>query len=115
MYFMRLLRVAGEVKVLDNVLSWYRLSSSQATKSISPVDVARAQNTVLEENSDLYSRDELVAKLVRNRALLSHFRDKYSWAEEVNRIGGWAALKPEIAEGDRCMIETLNALREDRA
>lgn len=32
----------------------------------------------------------------------------------AKRIGGWAALKPQPAEGDRPMAQILNELREDR-
>lgn len=35
-------------------------------------------------------------------------------ARPAKRVGGWAALNPQPAEGDRPMAQILNELREDR-
>lgn len=32
----------------------------------------------------------------------------------AKRVGGWAALAPQPAEGDRAMVEILNEMRGDR-
>lgn len=78
-FWMRILKLGREVKVLPQVLHEYRISAAQTTAKFDPINVALAQNLVLQENLELYAKhpESLAADLVDARMLLAHYRENY--------------------------------------
>lgn len=76
-FWMRILRLGGEVVVLDDVLHEYRVSPSQATHAVDPLKVVAAQNLVLRENARVYPLHMIVEIATHNRLEAAHLRRKY--------------------------------------
>ena len=76
-FWMRLLRLGGEVKAIPEKPHDYRLSPQQATANPDPIAAMEAQNLVLRENAELYPREMLVELAARNRSEAVHLRRKY--------------------------------------
>lgn len=78
-FWMRILKLGRDVTVLPEVLHEYRISAAQTTAKFDPVNVALAQNLVLQENLELYAKhpESLAADLVDARMLLAHYRENY--------------------------------------
>lgn len=79
-FWMRLLRDGGVVRVVDDVIVRRRMHDGQVTRRyIDPRQSAAAANIVMRENPDLVVKhiDEFIEELSRTRALLSEYRHAY--------------------------------------